>query len=124
MKKHARFWAYVNGCAVRLSLADGQTIEHFVGGPTDEGWESEATQWSRDGDTITREWCVDGRDCDGRLTSHGTDHCHIDQLSAGDLPYVGDEPDWIRSHWDGVVWPKWGDSVRSQYDEYAEAAGY
>ncbi len=115
--KNVRFWAYVNGGPVKVTLKPGQKLEHNVGGPTDEGWHSESTSWEypADEEAVYRCWCSDGRDCDGRLTRGGEDRCESGRLSCG-----YDDPEDA-----GVVYPAW-DEVRDHgvYDEYAQASGY
>ena len=110
--KTVRFWEYHNGDFVKLSLKDGQSLEHYSGGSTDEGWSSEYCKWSRDGDRLYRKTVTDGRDCDGRLT-----HSYSDVAKVGDLV-----PCYSQEH---LSRPNWGqDEPTSIYDEYAVAAGY
>jgi len=115
---NARFWVYLHGSAVKLTLRPGQTMNHCYGGPTEEGWHSEATQWhlAADEPVVYRQWCSDGRDCDGRLTHSGSDFCPLNLLRANE-PYGIDDP--------LVRWPAWEeDAPTSRYDEYAAMAGY
>lgn len=110
--KNARFWAWINGGPVKLTLRPGQRLEHCEGGPTDEGWHLDSTAWeyAEDEPVIYREWCSDGRDCDGRLTRGGEDCCDVASLEADA---------------DGEVWPQWQEHRdHGVYDEFAQAAGY
>jgi len=106
-RRNCRFWAYVNGGPVKITLKPGQRLEHSEGGPTDEGWHCDSTAWEYPADeaAVYREWCSDGRDCDGRLTHSGEDRCPLDQLDAGNVPYVTDEDN--HATWWGVIWPDW-----------------
>lgn len=119
--KNARFWIYMNGGPVKITLKPDQTLEHFQGGRCEEGWSSETTSWEYEDGVVRQERCSDGRDCDGRLTTYGEIVCPLDSLSAGNVPYTdGDEP----TTWAGVIWPDWQKESSYQRDEYAEAAGY
>ena len=139
---NVRFWVYANDGPVKLTLKPGQRLEHFTNESTDEGWHSESTTWHYPDDeaAVYREWCSDGRDCDGRLTTGGEVRCHLAQrlssyptkgglvfqlrrqLASGNNPYTeGDNPET----WRGVIWPAWQESRNDGvYDEFAQAAGY
>jgi hypothetical protein len=125
---NARFWAYVNGGPVKLTLRPGQRISCSHGAPTDEGWHRDSYSWEYPSDerAVYRNWCQDGADCDGRLTRSGVDRCDLSALQAGDYPYVAPtEPQDVHDAWADVVWPAW-DVYRDcgVYDEYAQRAGY
>lgn len=112
---NARFWVYVNGGPVKLTLRPGQSLEHVTGGPTEEGWQSSATRWTHDAEcgVVAREWAEDGRDCDGRSGSSGEDYAPYAALLTG----YHDEAD-------GVTYPVWTETEERCYDLTAEAAGY
>ena len=42
---NARFWQWINGGPVKITLRPGQTITHYVGGSTDEGYERTWHKW-------------------------------------------------------------------------------
>lgn len=112
--RNARFWTWLNGAYVKLTLKPGQTLSWGQGGPTDEGWSSVEESWelSEDGEVIVRECVTDGSDCDGRLTQGTTMIASADGATFCD--YAGDghfRPDWQRDD----AW---------QRDQYAEAMGY
>lgn len=117
---NARFWVYTDAGPVKLTLRPGQSLTHYVGGATDEGWSSFSSTWSHEGDHVRREWCDDGRDCDGRLTRGGTDACPIGELAAG-MPIYWPENEEL---FEGIHVPAWGEPDRWQRDEQAELAGY
>lgn len=123
-KRNARFWVYSGG-PVKITLRPGQRLSHYRGGPADEGWFSESNSWHYpdDEDAVYREWCFDGRDCDGRHSTSGEDRCELSALHAGaeiDGQFY-DHPE----HWIGLNWPAWDEHKPGLvYDEFAQAAGY
>ena len=112
--RNARFWAWVNGAYVKLTLEPGQRLSWHKGECHDEGWSSLEESWelSRDGVWIEREWVSDGTDCDGRLTRGGEMLAKADGSTFMD--YSGD----------GYFCPDWVDAAEWQRDQYAEAMGY
>ena len=128
---NARFWIYVNGGPVKITLRPGQSITHESGGPCDEGWSYESETWTLETDRnntpiVARAWCTESQDCDGRHGNSGNDHCERLRLKSGGDPYYTE----LESHddpttWDGVIWPDWQEVSRGPvYDQYAQAAGY
>lgn len=114
--KTARFWVYVNSGPVKISLQPNQHLTHEQFCYTEEGWERCVTSWEFDSESayVTTEWCNDGRDCDGRLTTTGEAQCHLNDLKRGRVA-----SDWA------IAWPAWAETAEPQtYDEFAVAAGY
>jgi hypothetical protein len=109
--QNARFWVYLNGNPVKLTLRPGQTLLWSRCWRTDEGWDAEARHWSHDGDKIRLDWCTDGVDCDGRLREGG-------ELSAA-LAHLHDGREV-----DGITYPEWQQRDTWRRDYQAEAAGY
>jgi hypothetical protein len=130
--KTARFWVWINDGWVKLSIPPGEPWEWCHAHPTDEGWSSESIRWTNDGQCVTREWCDDGVDCDGRLTRSGSDYCPIEQLRAnavceresmwqledGTTIFMADEEN------EGIYTPEWEKGDSSVYDENAVLANY
>ena len=112
-QRNARFWVYSGDALVKLTLKPGQSLHHCQGGPTDEGWSSSASEWTRNGQFIDAEHVSDGRDCDGRLTQSTTLSCLVADLYAR-------APD----EWAPVYMPAWTQDCSSQRDEYAEISNY
>ena len=113
----ARFFAWINGGWVKITLNPGESFTHETGGPDEEGWSRNSTTWTYDGWCVHREYTSEGRDCDGRHASGGEDFCDVNNLTA----YV-DEYDPEMPHL-----PKWERDSQSRdwnYDQYAEMAGY
>jgi hypothetical protein len=86
-----------------LSLSPGQTLRHWKGGPTDEGFSYKETQWHYDGDHLYLQVDTDSSDCDGPHSSH-------DEYIAIP-PRSGEYPSWERIS-------------GYQRDIYAEMMGY
>ena len=128
---NVRFWEHVNGGPVRLTLRPGQRLNHCQGAPTEEGhaWQAETWEYDPDAGIVTVEYDSGGRDCDGRHGRHVDYHCQVADLVSGYEPAAGTRFDEYhtrleRPHWLGVRWPKWQKGTASQYDEFAELAGY
>ena len=119
---NARFWAYLNGGPVKITLRPGQTIRWSQWCHTDEGWSRSAETWSYDLEDsrglVTRAWCEEGQDCDGPMQHGGHDLCCPLNLHVRP-PYP--EHDCVM---EGVLWPDWQEANRWQRDHAAEAAGY
>lgn len=112
IEKNARFWTYVNGWT-KITLRPGETFNHCIAHPTDEGWSAETHRWTHEGDRIVEELSTDGVDCDGRLS-----RTYSYFAAVGDLrPFVEE---------DGILYmqPNWQVERSSQRDYSAEAAGY
>ena len=113
MIPNVRFNVPTGDAPIVLTLRPGQTLRHYAGGPTDEGWSSCEQAWFFD----PRDQCVyldrvnDGSDCDGRLTHSVSVCCHASRLAA-------------HHGRDGNRYPKWEQLRASQRDYSAEAAGY
>ena len=123
---NARFWVFWNGGPVKITLKPGQSLSVSQGRTHEEGWSSESETWEHEGDGVRSSWENDGRDCDGRLTQRGSAFCPLDKLDDV-VPYwlsAEDATAADRETWADVLYPDWQDAERSQYDEYAELAGY
>ena len=127
---NARFWVYVNGGPVKLTLELGQSLTHETFERHDEGWSHEVTEWThetidyRDAETpvVTRNWFNEGTDCDGRHGRGGVDTCWLSELKQGNEPYFGDDDP---ATWEGVIWPNWRElKDHGVYDQFAQMAGY
>jgi hypothetical protein len=125
---NARFWVYLNGSPVKLTLRPGAELHHYWGEPNDEGgWSSAAHRWEyvvNDPDFpphVLRECTIDGRDCDGRLTQHYDSVCSVEDLAA----HVVEGAEYKDFH-DGreICYPKWERTTAWNRDEFAEAMGY
>lgn len=100
--KNARFWHYSTGTGdgwVKLTLRPGQTLHWHEYHRTDEGHSFQTYTWTHNGDSITRQWSNGGRDCDGHISTTGTDACQLSKLTECQ-PVIDDDPpqpDWQES---------------------------
>jgi hypothetical protein len=114
----ARFWQWVNGDWVKLSLRAGESRTWSRFWHTQEGWSSEGARWTHSGDRVTRQSATDGTDCDGRHEWAGEDECPLDQLAAYKIE-AGGIFAWVPP---GI--PEWRVIGARHRDHFAEAAGY
>ena len=114
--RNARFWQWVNGGWVKLTLKPGQTLAHHTCNKHDEGWTSTGNTWAYDAETQTIESTLtqDGLDCDGRSSYHCSCWTTLDKLRENEF----DEDGAI------IATPRWERGERVCYDQYAEQAGY
>ena len=111
--RRIRFLTHVNDSVVKITLIPGQTLRHFQGGQTDEGWTSSAESWAYDGAGVTRETLDRGRDCDGLHEHGGTSYAPAAFLTARC-------DQWTNGH----RMPEWSHVDAYQRDHTAEAANY
>ena len=109
----ARLWTFAHGSPVRLTIRAGSVVEWGESHATEEGYASESERFEFDGSTVTRESSTDGRDCDGRLSTHAVSECPVHLLRSH--RFDGDA---------GEGWPDWRNVRRGQRDFSAEAMGY
>lgn len=119
--RNMRFWEYINGDWVKITLHPGELLWRAVGGPTDEGWFSKENRLFWDGETLTHEWASSGQDCDGRMDRSGEEYAtdlrehkvvsYDPSKGVDDVKFIGPVPDWT-------------ERKTSQRDHSAEAMGY
>lgn len=109
--RNARFWQYINGSYVKLTLQHGQQLNWSNSEATDEGFSAEAYTWELDGEVVQMYHTTSGRDCDGRHSSEQDFFCFIDELYS-----------WIGT--DGHMMPMWELEDYMNRDYSAEAMGY
>ena len=108
---NARFWNYVNGSAVKLTIRPGQTLSWSQCWRHEEGWSRETVTFSHVGTGVEVESISDGRDCDGYMSAKSSSYCPIANLSKGSIR-------------EGVKFPRWHDPEVEVYDQFAQRAGY
>ena len=116
---NARFWVWHRTGWVKLALRPGEDVRVHDGGPTDEGFSSDSTRWTHDGDSVRMDWHSHGRDCDGRYERGGCSVCPLELLRSRPM----DGPD-APSENAGICAPEWARRGEHQRDYAAEAAGY
>lgn len=111
--RNARFWVFVNGGFVKLTIPTG--IEYSWGRSTHggEGPHHEAVRWEYHDGLVTEEYDEWGSDCDGKYESFVKRACHVTELT-WDVALSGDAPDL----------PNWTVVDESRRDHSAERAGY
>ena len=113
-ERTARFWTLGPGCSpVKIGLRPGESLSHSHAWDNGEGWSRAAQTWTHEGERITREVYTSANDCDGRHSSEETQACAIDRLAH-----------YADTDGGGERWPAWGEARGSQWDQFAEAAGY
>lgn len=135
--KNARFWHWHRDGWVKLTLRPGQTIEHRMGGSTDEGWSHTSHRW-----TLAHDWAefpvpvvrcealTESCDCDGRLDQGGCWVCPLDELQARDMADPEEAGYWQGGELvtdpinQGILAPRWHREESWQRDYAAEAMGY
>lgn len=115
---NARFWEWINGGWVKLTLRPEQMLEWYRWARHDEGWSSESIQWKHAMDRVVRESETDGTDCDGRLTQRTVTECLLERLTLC-TAHKSSEREWTP-----VGVPEWEQVEASQRDYFAEAMGY
>ncbi len=119
VNRTARFWEFVNGTWVKLSIPSGVTLRHVRNTSDEEGSGYEANEWENDGQFVRNCFHMEARDCDGRVSQHGQAICHHEKLRARrNAPAYS--PDGI-----GLIGvPEWKKISSNHRDYSAEAAGY
>lgn len=142
--RNVRFWAYgATGNAVKITLKPNQALEHWQGGPHDEGWHTDAIKWWYDaeGMVIQKTTVSDGQDCDGRLTKtrefttpvpivadvpmcYEAERYSLQRLLHTDTPSPGFG--WRKGFVDSKTdfRPEWKEGYSEVYDQYARMANY
>lgn len=111
MTRNIRFWAFVNGSAVKLTLCEDGLLRHAVSRATDEGWRTEGNMWLVENGRVIWRNATSERDCDGRFDTFN--EMEMQQAKGR----VSEEmPD--------VIWPVWYNLAYDQRDHSAEAMGY
>lgn len=120
MKQNARFWIYVNDGFVKLTLQPGQELRWHHAWHNGEGWSAEGYTWlyADDEPTVYETHDTDGRDCDGRLSTHDEFYCPIAELQT-----TAERPDQWEGFWADRK-PNWERLKAWQRDYAAEAMGY
>lgn len=132
-----RFWVWECGGWVRLTLRPGQELSRMSGGACEEGFDCWGVTYRNEGGEIicdSRNW---GRSCDGGYSVEQT--CRLTGAERVDVTARWSPGSWMPASFQPIAWfgeyelHDLADNVRrstwerveaSQWDEFAEAAGY
>lgn len=109
---NARFWEYVNGSLVKITMRPDQTMNWGERHSTDEGWHGTSKSWEYDGLTVYHTYVSEGRDCDGELSETLSFECALELLQS-ETWYDGETPK-----------PRWEKLGHRVYDQYAQMMNY
>ena len=115
----ARIWILWSGDWVKVSMSPGEELHCGHSESHEEGFSARYLTLSFDGFEVVREDHTRARDCDGYTESTSTSYTTLVDLKRG-LRCLGDDMKPLP----GMRQPVWQDSESSQYDQYAQAAGY
>lgn len=121
LSTNARFWSFINGSWVKITLRPNQSLSWGKSEPTDEGYSFEHSQWEFDGSEVIENWSKGGSDCDGPISRDGQSFCAFEALRA--------VPMWEPSGCDyfngaPILRPDWQKGSTVVTDVFAQAAGY
>jgi hypothetical protein len=116
MIPNARFWEYVNGDWVKMTLRFGQELSWSKFQYVEEGWDFQGCEWEHTGGAVLYRSTHNALDCDGRFDRECEFACQLSELQA-------------REHFDSdlkcsVLLPIWVEVDYFQRDHSAEAVGY
>src|SRR5262245_25773554 len=117
---NARFWDWINGDWVKITLKPGQLIRSRSYRRNEEGWDLLEQAWCLCSDGFVRNsWRFQSKDCNGRYDSGGGMQCHVMRLKQKDQYEIAP----CASH-RGILTPDWRGLKGShwQRDHSAEAA--
>jgi len=115
-KETARFWVFWQRGWVKISVPRGKSRRMFESHAHEEGYSfTDETYYHMEDGTLVAECVSGGRDCDGRLEHYTTLEGHANLI---DDPHYDKDDDEI------YIRPRWKVVERSQWDQYAELAGY
>ena len=133
--RNVRFWQWVNGDYVKLTLSPRQELRHSDGGPTDEGYHSEHEVWRYElPERINLERHSYSKDCDGPHEYHSYTHFLIgneakkevcsNEVYGSNSDIQAPEPRNLDTHGATIRMPEYGQETGYQRDVYAEMMGY
>ena len=116
---NARFWTLANQYSVKITLRPGQKRCWHTFKVREDGWTAQSRAWLYDGREVLCTTQVDGRDCDGRLTTLLQLSCPTDCLVSRTIEFnaVNQDDEQIR-------FPAWKKLDEVTWDFQAIAAGY
>jgi hypothetical protein len=76
----ARFWFYINGGFVKLSIYHVQRLRHMTGGHDEEGYSFTEREFTYHNGVVTIHQYTSARDCDGPLETWVTRTSDINNI--------------------------------------------
>ena len=121
-RQNIRFWVYHKGSYVKLTMRPDQRITTYHGGPTDEGYSFEEISYKYyEEGVVTKDTASGGRDCDGEHRYYWEESCKVKNLQVL-ITYRSTYQ--TKKYQDDPLIPAWEKVNESQYDQFAEMAGY
>jgi hypothetical protein len=111
-----RFWVYENSTWIKICLRKGDDLEFYFSETTEEGFQTESTIYSFDGEVVSKSYASWSRDCDGNMSNRIESECQIGNLRSAHVECIGYGP--------GEAVPDWKQVKSNRRDYQAEAAGY
>lgn len=112
---NARFWLWVNGGWVKVTLKPATSLRWGESHATEEGYHFERISLEYDGDTVYFEEYYGGRDCDGELENTIQYACALENLRS--------DPHEINA-FEVIDRPVWKKQSHRVYDQYAQMMNY
>ena len=109
--KTIRFWTFVNGSPVKISVKPNKFCSWYKYERTEEGFSTTSISWEWRENAVEQNTAIRARDCDGPVTFEDRYLLTADRVKAGNL-------------YEGIRYPEWKKMCECQQDLYAERAGY
>jgi hypothetical protein len=126
--QNARIWVWLNDGWVKLTLRPDQPLNHSHCCRHDEGWSAEYYTWTWNGEVLVEEYATDGRDCDGRLSTHSTHFTTPERFRVQPAYRFFNNLDLRLPDYQipipEIAVPEWTRGQQRQRDYSAEAMGY
>ena len=92
IRGRAKWWQWHNGGWVHLSIHPGDTFTFRTSHRHDEGYHREEETFEYRFGQISRTVDTDGRDCDGRMSTHTELYCYLCDLDKNESARDGETP--------------------------------
>jgi hypothetical protein len=128
--KNVRFWEWINGSWVKITLPHGKEVLHGKSWDNGEGWSYERNAWSYSDGYIYCEWESGGSDCDGPISHNGATICKLDEIAFEPVYHDAPRrfsPGPVEWEFNGkhIMKPNWKKYRATRvHDVYAQQMGY
>lgn len=109
--KTIRFWTFLNGSPVKISVKPNRFFSWHKYERTEEGFSSSSISWEWRENAVEQNTVTRCRDCDGPARFENTYLLTYDRVKAGNF-------------YEGIQYPEWTKILERQEDYFAEMAGY